>query len=118
MTTLHVVNETLTEAVSRRLRGQLAERQINQKMFGELTGWGRATVYRRLVGETPLDTSELQHIEEVTGITVAYLLTGTYSPVPTDGLLSAQGSRPIRSAKRHNKPVDEWFTPDLLRPTG
>lgn len=77
MGTLHVGGETLTDAVARRLRGQLAELRINQKHFSELTGWGRATVYRRLAGETALNTSELEHIEETTGITVTYLLTGT-----------------------------------------
>lgn len=74
MTSSVADHESLTEAVARRLRGQLAERRITQKRFQEMTGWGRMYVYRRLTGEKALDTAELQLIEEAAGIPVARLL--------------------------------------------
>ncbi len=83
MTSSVADHESLTEAVARRLRGQLAERRITQKRFQELTGWGRMYVYRRLTGETPFDTSDLQRIEEAAGIPVNRLLAdpGPSQPV-------------------------------------
>lgn len=86
--------ESLTEAVARRLRGQLAERRLTQKRFQELTGWGRMYVYRRLTGEMAFDTSELEHIESTTGILVNRLMadpdTGTMNrSVPPVHLPSA-----------------------------
>jgi transcriptional regulator with XRE-family HTH domain len=88
MTTLRVVgHEPLTEAVARRLRGLLAELRISQKDFGAKTGWGRAYVYRRLTGETPMDTADLEHIQDATGIQVLYLVgeTGPRYQPPTGG---------------------------------
>ncbi|GFG74752.1 hypothetical protein MBOT_21170 [Mycobacterium botniense] len=81
--------ETLTQAVARRLRGQLAELMISRKQFSELTGWDRMYVYRRLRGETAMDTAELEHIERTAGIAAHFLLTGnepTPSPDPPPGL--------------------------------
>jgi transcriptional regulator with XRE-family HTH domain len=92
MTTLQVVgDESLSDAVARRLRGLLAELRINQKELGERTGWGRAYVYRRLTGETPLDTADLERIERTTGIRAVYLVGESgprYTPPsgPRDGV--------------------------------
>lgn len=95
--------ETLTQAVARRLRGRLAEQMISRKKFSELTGWNRMNVYRRIRGEIALDTSELEHIEDVTGITAEFLLTGK-DPVPTpsppsDGPPSPLGTDPSNHRK-------------------
>lgn len=94
MTTLRIVgHEPLTAAVARRLRGLLAELRISQKEFGERTGWGRAYVYRRLIGETPIDTADLEHIQETTGIQVLYLVgeTGPRYAKPTANTNRAPG---------------------------
>lgn len=89
MTTLQAIrggkSESLTEAVARRLRGQLAERQIKRNDLVELTGWGRATVYRRLSGKTPLNTDELETLWLLFGISPAYLTTGKYDEQPEPG---------------------------------
>ena len=68
--------ETLTEAVARRLRGQMAERQITSAQLAAMTGLGRATISRRITGATALNTDEFQLIESATGISAEYLLTG------------------------------------------
>lgn len=68
--------ETLTEAVARRLRGQLAEHRITQRRLGQLTGWSAMYISRRYVGETALDVKDLETIHAVTGITPEILLTG------------------------------------------
>lgn len=68
--------ESLTEAVARRLRGQLAERRISGLQLAKLTGLGRGTIDRRLRAETAMNTDELELIERVTGISAVYLLTG------------------------------------------
>lgn len=108
MTELQVIDgervETLTELVAKRLRGQLAERKIKRKDVVELTGWGRATVYRRLAGQTPLDTDELDTLWRLFGISPAALMTGGPDHTPWPG--------PVGGAPR------EARTPDLriIRP--
>jgi hypothetical protein len=52
--------ENLTQAVARRLRGQLAELRISQLVLCEITGWGRMYIGRRLSGETPMDIADLE----------------------------------------------------------
>ena len=74
MTTTEPARHVLAAAVARRLRGQLAERRISQKRFGELTGWGRGHIYQRMSGNVPLDLDELEHIEQTTGIPLSLLL--------------------------------------------
>ena len=89
MTTLHVVKggrpESLTEIVAGRLRGQLAERKIKRKEVVELTGWGRATVYRRLSGATPLNTDEMDTLWRLFGISPSFLLSGVPDDRPRPG---------------------------------
>lgn len=82
-------DESLTEAVARRLRGQLAEQMISKKQFSELTGWNRMLVYRRLRGEIPLNTAEFELIERTTGISPEFLLTGKPSNGPFRGTHSS-----------------------------
>ena len=86
--------EPLTAAVARRLRGLMAEIRLNQTQVAERTGWGRMYLSRRLSGQTPMDTSDLETIEAATSISVAYLITGEgprmvgpdHQPPPTSGL--------------------------------
>ena len=91
MTTLGVIDgndgESLTVAVARRLRGQMAERRITNVELARRTGWGRQMVSRRVNGETALNTDEMEQIESITGISAIYLLTGRRdagSPRPDD----------------------------------
>jgi transcriptional regulator with XRE-family HTH domain len=74
--TVVATTETLTEAVARRLRGQLAEHRITQRRLSQLTGWSAMYISRRYVGETALDIKDLETIHAVTGITPEKLLTG------------------------------------------
>jgi len=108
--------ETLPQAVARRLRGQLAELRITQLQLGALTGWGRMYIGRRLSGETPIDTADLEHIEQTVGVSVAYLVTG--QPPPLIG--GAASPNPLRRRMikgsqriRADKPVDWLVTPNL-----
>lgn len=86
--------EPLHEAAARRLRGVLAEMRLSQKDLAQHTGWGRAYLYRRLTGETPLDVADLEAIQTATGISAAYLVSGDEPkavssgkpPPPTSGL--------------------------------
>jgi transcriptional regulator with XRE-family HTH domain len=75
-TTAAAAVETLTAAVARRLRGQLAEHRITQRRLGELTGWSAMYISRRYTGETALDMKDLEIIHNVTGISPALLLIG------------------------------------------
>lgn len=85
----HAINlwhtETLSEAVARRLRGALGERQISGSELARKLGMAQTAVSRRLAGKIPLDVNELQHIEEATGITVAYLMGLQENPPPYGG---------------------------------
>lgn len=68
--------ETFTQAVSRRLRGKLGEYQVSGLQLAAMTGLGRTLIFRRLSGETALNTDELERICAATGIDMAYLVTG------------------------------------------
>jgi hypothetical protein len=77
--------ETLTEAVAKRFRGQLAERRIKQKDIIELTHWGKTTVYRKVHGQSPLDIAELDLLWKLFGISPVLLLTGDPDHRPWPG---------------------------------
>jgi hypothetical protein len=92
MTDLHVIDgdrhgddESLTEVVARRLRGQLAERRIKSKDVAELTRWGKTTVWRKIHGHAPLDTNEMDVLWKLFGISPTTLLTGADDPRPWPG---------------------------------
>ena len=89
MTELRIVDgerpETLTDAVAKRLRGQLAERKIKHTEVIEKTGWGKTTVYRKLNGITPLDTDQLELLWQLFGISPIYLMTGRHDSTPWPG---------------------------------
>jgi hypothetical protein len=86
MSTFNVVNrsvdggETLTEVVARRLRGQLAERRIKRRDVIEQTGWGRSTYYRKVSGQSALDTSEFDMLWHLFRISPVFLMTGKRLP--------------------------------------
>lgn len=90
------IGDLLSVAVARRLRGQLAERQISGSKLAKLTGLPQSTVSRKLLGGTPFTLDEIQLIADVTDISVSYVLLGTHENTPTgDGGGGPEGqSRP------------------------
>lgn len=80
MTALRVVDggkhTTLTDDVARRLRGQLAERNIQNQELAKLLGRSPMYVGRRVRGLVALSTDDLADIETATGISAGYLITG------------------------------------------
>jgi transcriptional regulator with XRE-family HTH domain len=88
--------ETLTQAVARRLRGQLAEQRISQLQLCDITGWGRMYIGRRLSGETPIDTADLEHIESTIGISVRYLVTGELPAIVAPFGVGVVGGKALR----------------------
>ncbi|MDN4645387.1 helix-turn-helix domain-containing protein [Arthrobacter sp. PsM3] len=87
-------SESLSVAVARRLRGQLAERNIKGSALSRMTGLPQQTISRKLIGGTPFTLDELQAICDVTGISLEYILMGT---------LSARGPIPPRDGERNPK---------------
>ncbi|MEE2568579.1 helix-turn-helix transcriptional regulator [Pseudarthrobacter sp. J64] len=76
-------SESLSVAVARRLRGQLAERNIKGAELARLTGLPQSTISRKLLGGTPFTLDELQGICDVTGIDLGFILVGLGNSVPT-----------------------------------
>ncbi|MGO3895333.1 helix-turn-helix domain-containing protein [Brevibacterium aurantiacum] len=66
----------LAEAASRRLREQLAGRQISQKVLAMKMGVTPMWLNRRYRGMTALSLDDLYLIERASGISAAYLVTG------------------------------------------
>jgi len=90
-------NESLQDAVARRLRGLLAEIRMSKTDFAARVGWDRGYLYRRLSGETPIDMHDLDDIEHNIGMRADYLVGGhepKMAPRPPDnGGGGASGSR-------------------------
>ena len=70
------LKETRTDAVARRLRGELAERQISHSEAGRRIGINPSGMSRRMKGKHPWDLDELALVEETCGIDLDYVLTG------------------------------------------
>lgn len=91
-------SESLSVAVARRLRGQLAERNIKGSALSRMTDLPQQTISRKLLGGTPFTLDELQDICDVTGINLEYILLGraiSSEPVPPqDGEYSPK-SKPV-----------------------
>ncbi len=66
--------EGLTSQIARALRGVLAERQISGNRLAHETGLSQSRISRRLTGEYPLDTDELDVILTVVGVSIDELL--------------------------------------------
>lgn len=122
--------ETLSKAIARRLRGQLAELQISQLDLCDLTGWGRMYIGRRLSGEKAIDVSDLEHIEGTVGIRAVYLLNGeqpalvdTPPVFPIDRHRIKRGAahspankQRTRKPRRSNAKSDGWSVSPRLKP--
>ena len=66
----------IASAAARRLREQLAGRQISQKTLAMKMGVTPMWLNRRYRGTTALSLDDLHLIEEAVGISAAYLVTG------------------------------------------
>ena len=96
MTTLMVVDgdrgERPSEAASRRLRGELGQRQISVSEVARRLGMKQPALSRRMTGAVPFDLDLLGEICQATGISFAYVTSGireTPSPEGPDGGASA-----------------------------
>lgn len=80
----------------------MAGLRISQKQFGERTGWGRGHVQQRYSGAVPLNVAELEHIQNMTGIQLDYLVNERgprFTPPPNDGAL-AENESPLSGSNR------------------
>lgn len=68
--------ETRSEAVARRLRGELAEREISHSEAGRRIGVNPSGMSRRMKARHPWDMRELELVEETCGVDLDYVLTG------------------------------------------
>lgn len=82
--------ESLTHAVARRFREQLAGRNLTRREVARLLNRSEPWVGRRASGQTPFTTDDLSDIERVTGISAVYLVSGIKNSrrqeIPSDGL--------------------------------
>lgn len=69
--------ETLNDAVSRRLRGLLAEHRVSATSIAQDIGMTQAAISRRMIGMTEWTLNELDSVCRATGIAMQYLLTGS-----------------------------------------
>ena len=72
----------LTDQIARALRGVLAERRISGVALAKATGLSQSTMSRRLTGEYPLDTDQLDRILGVLGMDLVELLSRLGRPTP------------------------------------
>ena len=77
--------ETLTEAVARRFREQLAGRNLTRRDVATRLTRSEPWVGRRAAGQTPFTTDDLSDIERATGISASYLVTGIKNNRRPDG---------------------------------
>ena len=107
MTTLRVIDgfpsESLTEATARRLRGQLAEMNISNRTLATRLAVSRELVNRRTKGETSMSAEDMEHIENVTGISAIYLISGTKNPPDPNG---PGGSKKCATRDSNPQPSD------------
>lgn len=80
-----IAGETRSSAVARRLRGQLAERNISVSELARRLNVPQQKLQRRHAGKTEFKLDEIDDIERVTGIDATYLLTGLKTEKPPTG---------------------------------
>lgn len=96
MTTLTVIDEpreeSLSEAIARRLAGEFGQLRISVSEVGRRVGLSQTAMSRRMTALIPFDLAEIEHLCTVIGLDRDYILTGarrlpggpgdgTYSPV-------------------------------------
>jgi hypothetical protein len=80
-------DETPTVRITRRLRGKLAEEMIPQVEVARQINMPQQSFARRMTGATPFDVDEITNVARVTGIRVAWLMTGEGDPFGPGGCL-------------------------------
>ena len=78
MTTLHVIDghEDRNAAVARRLREKLAGINMSRRELSRRVGEAHTWATSRAAGKTALTVSDLERIEQATGISADYLFSG------------------------------------------
>lgn len=71
-----IETETRSQQIARRLRGQMAERNLKQGDIAQAIGKSQPVVSDRLRGNMAFEINELDLIEEATGISADYLWSG------------------------------------------
>lgn len=120
MTTLTVVDgfpgESRSQAVARRLRGELGQLRISVSEAARRMGITQSALSRRMNGDVTFDVEELDHICTVLGVSFEYVTTGIRAipsnppPDPSWGLPSQ-----LETARK-NRRKGSSHTPD--QPTG
>lgn len=77
-----IAGETRSSAVARRLRGQLAERNVTVSELARRLGVPQQKLQRRHAGKTEFKLDEIDDIAAVTGIDAVFLLTGLKTETP------------------------------------
>lgn len=77
--------ESLTGAVAGRLRGYLAEHRIRQTEVMLVTGWSKATAYRKMHGKSPLDVEDFDRLQRAFRLSPTFLMTGKVDTAPWPG---------------------------------
>lgn len=90
MTTLMVVDgdrgETRSEAVARRLRGELAERRVSISEAARRIGMTQGALSRRMTGHVEFGVDLVDQLCDVTGASFVYVTTGIReTPVGPNG---------------------------------
>lgn len=65
----------LREAVAEALRVEMARRRMTQRSLAEATGLSQSYIGRRMTGDMPFTTDDLERIAAVLGITVSSLMS-------------------------------------------
>lgn len=111
-----IAGETRSQAVARRLRGQLAERNITPSELARRLGVPQPKIQRRHAGKTPIQLDELDAIEKVTGISAEYLLTGVKKGGPPTGG-GNRDNNPMMGKCHTSRPNHLRAVPDLTDTT-
>lgn len=81
--------ESVTEAIARRLRGELGQLNMSVSEVARQTGLSQPALHRRMTGAQAFDTEELDLICETLGLSWDYVLTGI-RPMPELRLIPGQ----------------------------
>jgi len=110
-------DESRTEAIARRLRGELGQLNMSVSEVARRTGLSQPALSRRMTGQLAFDVEELDFICETIEISFDYVVTGIRAvpelpPNPPVGASKSAGAgtnkRSLRTAKRRfNQPVGE-----------
>ena len=64
---------SLNEAITREIRAELARAKISQNDFAVRCGWTASALSRRMTGEVPWSTDEIEIIAKILDFPIAHL---------------------------------------------